>query len=358
MDEEFRKAWKEKFYNFCNKYKDKICYTFEKNLNKDNVDTYIDYVYASNHSYFTDELIRRIFETNAVRPFMISKNEKITEKQIEDNIDLNWDWKYISLRNLSIGFIRRNYNRNFDWCFLSSRINIKIIEENDDLPWDIEGISNNPTITISYILNNLDKNFNWFNVSKNKGITIEDVDNNPDLKWDWRAISYGKKYTIDFIRKYKNKLDFYFISSNASIKMSDVVNNPDLPWNYSQISFNSNVTHDFVLKHPDWNWDGNLLAQNKNIHVNKMKLLFKKIKIDKSNIFYNHTLTYRYLKRYKISLEGISFPHANFCMKDFEKINKYDNLNYMWLRIFNLAFTKDKNKLRNSIKYKQKLRFK
>ena len=43
----------------------------------------------------------------------------------------------------------------------------------------------NPNLTMDYIINNLDKNWNWNCVSQNHNLTIKMVDNYPNKPWNW-----------------------------------------------------------------------------------------------------------------------------------------------------------------------------
>ena len=49
-------------------------------------------------------------------------------------------------------FIRRNVDK-LDWHRVSKnpRATMRIILENPDLPWDVEGLSSNPNMTLDYI---------------------------------------------------------------------------------------------------------------------------------------------------------------------------------------------------------------
>ena len=90
------------------------------------------------------------------------------------------------------------------------------IEDNMDKPWDWDGISCNPNITMAEIKANPDKQWRWDWISGNPNITMEMINANPDKPWYWDAISRNPKLTMDFIKS-----------------------NPDKPWDWYKISFNT-----------------------------------------------------------------------------------------------------------------------
>ena len=82
---------------------------------------------------------------------------------------------------------------------------MEIIKKNPDKPWDWDGISRNPNITMEMIENDPDKPWNWKYISINPNLTIEMIENNLDKPWDWEEISNNPNITIEWIDKYPNK---------------------------------------------------------------------------------------------------------------------------------------------------------
>lgn len=184
--------------------------------------------------------------------------EKINLDMVEKNLELNWNWRGISANSgLTIPFIRkyRNYENGngphwsvisisykLDWGIISKNpvITFEIMQENDDLPWDYNGFSQNPNLKIDNVKNNMSYGWNWHTISNNVGISEEDIENNPNLPWDYswvinnpnvsieflekhidkldsRDLSKCPKLTFDFIKKYHNdrsKIDFSLLSTN------------------------------------------------------------------------------------------------------------------------------------------------
>ena len=72
-------------------------------------------------------------------------------------------------------------------------------------PWDWYGISRNPSLTMGFLGNNLEKYpWNWCGISRNPNLTMEFLENNLEkYPWDWRGISWNKfngKYYQDLSR--------------------------------------------------------------------------------------------------------------------------------------------------------------
>ena len=82
---------------------------------------------------------------------------------------------------------------------------------------------------------------------------LDYIEDHPDIPWDFSAISGRKDLTIDFMRRYKDKLNWNYISNN--IDFQDVIENPHLPWNYRLLSYNTNIKAEDLIEHPDLPWD-------------------------------------------------------------------------------------------------------
>lgn len=162
---------------------------------------------------------------------------KITIEQIYSNPELPWE--DISWRDdLTLEHIIRNpwpnWSGDWYWEHISSNKNITIqmIEDNPLYPWNINGLSFNPNISIDYVKKYINGKWNWLELSSNPGIKIKDIEDNLDLPWDWECISRNKNLTIEFIRKHKDKFTGLWreISENHSINYQIIQENPDLPW--------------------------------------------------------------------------------------------------------------------------------
>ena len=134
-----------------------------------------------------------------------------------------------------------------------------------------------------------DKPWNWNGISKNPNITMEFIEKFPDKPWAWVCISCNPNITIDIIEKY-----------------------PDKSWNWSFISYNPNLTMDFIENNTDKPWDWNGISRNP-FNYEKELFIEKRMK--------------EYLASYRIQQyywKGICNPH---CRIGFRKMNRdYDKL--------------------------------
>ena len=64
-----------------------------------------------------------------------------------------------------------------------------IIEKHPNKPWNWNGISYNPNITMDIIDKYFDKPWNWYGISGNPNITMEFIEKNLDKPWIWTGIS-------------------------------------------------------------------------------------------------------------------------------------------------------------------------
>ena len=76
---------------------------------------------------------------------------------------------------------------------------------------------------------------------------MKDIENNLDLYWDFESISRNPNLIIDFIKKYKDKMNWYVVSGNKNMTLDIIKSNPDLAWNYRGISKNPNLIIKFII---------------------------------------------------------------------------------------------------------------
>ena len=64
-----------------------------------------------------------------------------------------------------------------------------IVEANPDKPWDWDGLSANPNITMDIVEANPDKPWDWDGLSANPNITMDIVEAKIDKPWNWYGLS-------------------------------------------------------------------------------------------------------------------------------------------------------------------------
>ena len=256
----------------------------------------------------------------------LSSNSQINFKFIKNNLHMPWDWQYVSLnKNIKCIDIENNPDLPWNWTSISSNPNItwNFYKENMDKPWDLEILCNNPNIEwdLEFIRSNTEHVY-WYslcknkhiscdfikytcskkqlyNISSNPNITIEYILNNLDLQWEWRTISRHANITFQIIKEHLDlPWNWEFISYNPNITLDIIRDNIDMPWNWwslcytdkltwefirdnrekynfnwtslkkkasQNISYNQNITLKIVEENPDFTWDEHGLRNNRNI---------------------------------------------------------------------------------------------
>jgi hypothetical protein len=86
-----------------------------------------------------------------------------------------------------------------------------------DKPWDWEGISHNPNLTMEMILEHLDKPWNWNGISKNPNLTMEFIEKNIE------KINFQHLSSNNFGWKKDNTLEYYKQRKSQTIKQTELL---------------------------------------------------------------------------------------------------------------------------------------
>ena len=161
---------------------------------------------------------------------------------------------------------------NWDWNKLSSKAPLEFIEENLHLPWNwygknprrfyernTTGISNNPNLTMDFVLKHLDKNWDWECLTEHENISIKDIEDNIELDWNWdsdiwfEGISGRPDLTIDFILKFVDKQFRHWdkLSANKAISLEDILKHDHLPWCWVSVHIyhGKKIPMNIIIKH-------------------------------------------------------------------------------------------------------------
>ena len=235
---------------------------------------------------------------------------------------------YFTESNITIDFINKHPEIEWDWYWISSNKNITMddIINNPDKPWNKIGICYNPNITLEYIQSYDDDYWYWnilanneklsmdiiehyshkltqysYALSCNENISWDFIARNLDKKWDWDTIVryskinqevidkypqfpfnfntydiiFNEYFTFDFIKKNLKTL-YNSIGFSYYAKMEDIVNNPDIEWFYEYISENNNLTFEFINKNLDKGWDWCSISGNTFNYEKRYSELVKK----------------------------------------------------------------------------------
>ena len=138
--------------------------------------------------------------------------------------------------------IRRMFEGKWNWYDLSSVVPLVDVRRYLDLPWDIEGLSLNSTLTVDDVLHLPIKNEEWDWIELSSMISLSEVRKYPDLPWSKDGLSLNPTLTVDDIQSLQikdGKWDWNSIS--RVIPIVDVYTHPNLIWNRSELSLNKDI---------------------------------------------------------------------------------------------------------------------
>lgn len=208
-----------------------------------------------------------------------------------------WDWAAVSAReDISLKTVRKHMSEiPWDWKVLSTRMHIDVVRENIDLPWDLDGLAENPSISEPVLL--IFSGLSWAQKSRNPNLTWESVFRESAHPWDWDALSARGDLTWHMVCSRQdlpwNPDNFAFPvtldmavrspwlawnidSLSEKLPIDDIVLNADMPWNWKVVSARPGLdmvvacnpdlpwefehmspSPEFVQTCPDrpWNWD-------------------------------------------------------------------------------------------------------
>mgnify|MGYP001595459178 CR=1 FL=1 len=241
----------------------------------------------------------------------LSCNPSITLEFIEQHLDKQWDWHCFGLpanpgiiigtnwdkpifashpltgdamRTISNFWIQSCTAMSTNICITPQYINVKLRQNQSrrnnpdfydmydisDFNWKNNGLSSNRAVTPKFVLENLDKPWDWggFGLSANSSMTVEFFEHiiklNEDYKldknchpenvtkcqikynidWGFRGLSQNRCITTEFIEKYIHMpwdWGTYGLSSNPIITLSFIAKHINEPWNFTFLSANPGI---------------------------------------------------------------------------------------------------------------------
>ena len=116
----------------------------------------------------------------------MSKTIKGRLNNLDKYIKSKWEEHYWN-------FIMKHEDKlNLYYISMNPNINMKVVENHPDKPWNWNGISRNQSITMEVIEKYPDKPWNWHFISRNSNLTIGMIEKNSDKPWHWHNVSSNK----------------------------------------------------------------------------------------------------------------------------------------------------------------------
>jgi hypothetical protein len=210
-----------------------------------------DYIKASDHYLGNNETITiktlKEFYFNKNQWFKISTNPNFSDEDVMANKKLHWNAQGLSYNpNITLKCFRsiemRPHPQILEHCSL---------EEIDELGmWQPNYISQNRNLTIKFLFEHRHRPWTWVAVFRNPSLPLQDLleffESQPELT------VYIEEYADMIVKRQDFTLDML----------------ESLPWikdHSISLELNPHITMDFVLKHPEFEWDFQLLSSNPNI---------------------------------------------------------------------------------------------
>jgi len=85
----------------------------------------------------------------------------------------------------------------------------KLLKRYPDSGWNFDKLSDNSNMTIGIVKKNLRKKFDWNKLSRNGGITIKDIERNPNFKWSEEDTYQNPNVTREYLMKNMSEDDVF-----------------------------------------------------------------------------------------------------------------------------------------------------
>ena len=235
---------------------------------------YFDMNDLSSNPCITGNMFKKFSDLNWVMK-QVSKNPSIvSQKILESTKGKKWDLVYL-YKNPSFDPYIIDLNPKFK--FKTSDRNINSI---------MSSLSENKLLTINFITDHMDWDWDIKKLSGNRCITPQFIKNNLNWKWDWIQISQKDNLTEEFINDFKDNLDFVLLSENPCVTFKMITENENLPFDmkifirknpsfkigemkklesaidFRLLSENKALTPEFVLKNIEEKWNFSALSHN------------------------------------------------------------------------------------------------
>ena len=246
-------------------------------------------------------------------------NPNITLHILESFPSVEWDYSMISPEaQISMKFVLENKDRIFVWTGISMNKNITMdmVKKYDSIiPWDYQGISANPNLTIRDVEQFYEKkeDLDWFEISKHPNINMDCITSHRHFPWNSKGMSLNSNIPYYIVETHPfTQWDYDNLSLNPSIDMFDVRRNLTKPWSWNNLSSNPNIYIQFIRKFIDRDWNWFLLSSNPAITFKMMKEN-NDLPWDPKGISLNPNLTFDDISKN----QQIKWDYENLCMNHF-----------------------------------------
>ena len=254
---------------------------------------------------------------------LLSRHKDININIILEYFDYPWNFEELSRHeNIFLKDIKDNIE--LPWCFsvmsYNPNINYEFVKDNEFRSWDYKRLSDNPAINFSDIKSDIHKKWDWDRVTRNININLEIIDRNPDFPWIYDSMFLNKtiRKQIIEIKFNLHKLKEKYCNNKLLLESFEEYfgSNYNIYSRLYLFSYDSNLTFD-VIKSTSLNWNIDEISCNENINL----------EIVKNNPDYNWNMYYL-------------STNPSITFKD---IDNNLNLNWCWKNLSQNEFIKQKN---------------
>nr|QFG73646.1 MAG: hypothetical protein [Megaviridae environmental sample] len=205
-----------------------------------NLDKPWDWSHISENKIITMDIVK-MYPNLPWSWITLSFNPNITIYDVLDNLEKPWSWWNLAYKKHPLEILQMDLP--WDWRALSNfgHLNKEILKIN--APWDWESISYNPNIPIQDLIETMNNNntiniINVWHLSRRYDLEIKCVLDNL-IPWDWDGISANPAITMRDVRENINEpWNWESLSKNPNLDIDFIYMYSDKPWNIRELSRN------------------------------------------------------------------------------------------------------------------------
>jgi len=190
------------------------------------------------------------------------KFDELVEYIIEKNNLNKNDW-INEIKQNEKGQLFTNESPTLRTLMWNRGITVNDIKKYKEIDWCYDLLSSNCNMSWDFVMENIDKNWDW-----------QMLFSRPTNTWD-EIKNFGSLIFEDFdennILNNFNKSTVMWISQNPNISWDIISNNLHEKWNWDSVTINPNITMKIINDNPDKLWNKNVMYENKNISFEDLR---------------------------------------------------------------------------------------
>jgi hypothetical protein len=139
--------------------------------------------------------------------YQLSHNKNLTLEILDNNINLDWDWKMVSANsNLTFTNPKKYPKINYEYLSKNSNLTFDVVNNLDINYWNFDELSFHPNLSFNFVFG-----WDWYLLSRHPKLSLDIIQDyfnlnyydrvNSKHKWEMKGLSENPNLTIDFIVK-------------------------------------------------------------------------------------------------------------------------------------------------------------